>query len=336
LPVWRYTAVVLVIAAFALLAPIPSGSVRQAALSAARSSESIAILGPSVIRHTSVCDSDQSNLAEMLADASDRSVIDLSYPGQPLLKAAYLAAFEASYGRSTDIVLTMTYDSLDDWPTLPYRELIFFQLANPSFAAAIDLRTPDTWQGLLGRPTPLDLGFEYEGTAYPDQRGIHAKWFEAEKAQSTCPETTTHDWQYLKAYTWFRWVQPDPDPAAVPIITNLDSYLRAKGKTLHVVMLPVNYKLLADFDRNWATTIRDRQWRKFQELRQRGLSVLDLSNLLSANEFSTVWCACTHFNEVGRRRVADAISKFLSLPLDVDDTDVAMETSADLSARRPD
>src|SRR5262245_22054316 len=95
LSAWRYAAVVLVIGAISLVAPIPSGAVRQASLAAARSSSGIVILGPSVVRHTSVCDSDHRNLAEMLAASSERSVNDLSYPGQPLMEAVHLAALEA-------------------------------------------------------------------------------------------------------------------------------------------------------------------------------------------------------------------------------------------------
>jgi hypothetical protein len=334
LSAWRYAAVVLVIGAFSLVAPIPSGTVRQASLTAVRSSSSIAILGPSVVRHTSACDRDHRNLAEMLAASSDRSVNDLSYPGQPLTEAVHLAALEATYGRSTDVVLTVAYDGLSGWPTIPYRDTIFFRLVNPSFALPIDVRMPGAWEGFLDRPRPAELGFEYEGTIYPDQSGIHAKWFEAEKALATCPETITHDWRYLKAYTWLIWVRPQPTPTLVPMLADLDAHLRAKSKKLHVVMLPVNYQVLASFDPNWATVIRERQAREIRKLRRRGVSVLNLSDLVSSDAFSTVWCACTHLNEIGRRKVAEAISQSLSAPSEASETVVVMENSASFNPRQ--
>jgi hypothetical protein len=108
------------------------------------------------------------------------------------------------------------------------------------------------------------------------------------------------------------------------MLADLSAHIRAKGKALHVVMLPVNYDLLAGFDQDWATTIRDRQVHKIRELRKLGVSVLDLSDLVSADQFSTVWCACTHLNEVGRHKVAEAISESLSVPREAPGMDVVM------------
>jgi hypothetical protein len=254
----------------------------------------------------------------MLADASDRSVVDLSYAGQPITVSLYLAALEATYGRATDIVIITTSGgfrgSFAGWPTVPYRETIFFGLVNPSFGVPIDFRWPGIWDGLLDRPEPSQLGFEYDGVVYPDQRAINAKWLEAEKARQTCPEAITHDWEFLKAYTWRTGVQPESHPAMPSLVARVNAYANKKGKRLHVVMLPVNYELLAGFDQSWATRVKHQERRRREDLMRLGVSVLDLTHLLSADQFSTLWCACTHFNESGRRKVVEAISRHLSAP----------------------
>jgi hypothetical protein len=335
LPAAHYSLIVVVIAAFALVFPVPEKQVRDSALAAIRSSSEIAVLGPSVVRHTSVCDRDARKMPRMLADASDRSVVDLSYPGQPITAALYVAALEAAYGRATDIVVLTTYDGFVEWPTLPYREMIFFRLLNGSFGAPIDFGWSGAWDGLLDRPTPVEQGFAYDGVVYPDARGIHAKWFEAEKARQTCPETITHDWRYLRAYTWFRGVQADPHPAMLPLMARLNDYARKRGKSLHVVMLPVNYGLLAGFNPDWATKIEERELRRRDDLRRLGISVLDLTLLLSADQFSTVWCACTHFNESGRRKVVEAISRHLSAPRQAIGAILAEDDAVNERAPRP-
>lgn len=324
-PAGWYVAIVIVVGVIAVILPNPSRAVRVSALAAIGSSSDIAVLGPSVVRHTSICDRDSRQLPDMLADSSGGTVTDLSYPGEPFTVAVYLAALEATYGRSTDIVLVTTYDGFVEWPTLPYRETLFFALLNPSFGAPIDLGWAGAWQGLLDRPHASNLGFEYDGVVYPNQRGIHAKWFEAEKAQQTCPETVTHDWTYLKAYTWFLRIQSEPHPAMLSIVAALNAHVSARGKTLHVVMLPVNYELLGGFDPSWPTLVRERERWKREALTRLGIKVLDLSELSPAEDFSTVWCACTHFNETGRRKVAEAIARHLSSPAPAEATAIAKE-----------
>jgi hypothetical protein len=119
------------------------------------------------------------------------------------------------------------------------------------------------------------------------------------------------------------------------LVARVNAHANKKGKRLHVVMLPVNYELLAGFDQSWATRVKHQERRRREDLMRLGVSVLDLTHLLSADQFSTLWCACTHFNESGRRKVVEAISRHLSAPRQAIGAILAEDDAVNERAPRP-
>jgi hypothetical protein len=309
-----FCAVLLAVALILFAIPYPPPGDAKRLVQIERTDARIAIVGPSTIFYTSICDQDTRTVPQMLSDYTGLKVLDMSVGGQPLIDSVDLSALASRSGTITDIVLPIAYPQIDDWSTPPYRKMLFFKAAVPGFSvhAAPDFEA--FWSGITGKPRRLENGFTFEGTTYPDYRGLTAK-FQTEKDAMRCPEPFTHDLRFTRAYYWWTHIANGTGAQFYDLIGDLGRGLAARGKRLHVVVLPTNRDILASLQPEWPAQVAARQKALVDGLSARGLDVLDLSGQFRAAEFSGQWCACTHLSESGRRHLTQAIAARIGAPV---------------------
>ncbi|MGH6812310.1 MAG: hypothetical protein ACREDM_08200 [Methylocella sp.] len=291
--------------------PWPSISLARHVIGVVRSPADVALVGASTIDHVSDCDQDRRNLAVMLGDTAGRNVLDLSDGGQPLWRSINLAALAGRYGHAKDVVLPIEFEGLDVPSVPPYRELLLYKLFNVGFSVFRSESVESFWTGISGQPQMHDRGFTFEGVTYPDYRGISAKWFAREMRAWVCPEQTTVDPAFVRAYYWWLYIAQQTNFHLLDMVGELSAYLVSHQRQLHVVILPTNFELIGQLDASWVAALRSRQDAIAQRLRDQNVDVLNLSESLDSDDFSTRWCACTHFTETGRKKVVAAISEML-------------------------
>jgi hypothetical protein len=241
----NYARISILIAIGIYVLPWPPPLFGRQLISIVRSSADVALLGTSAIDFVAVCDHDRRNLAVMLADTAGRNVLDLSEGGQALWRSINLAALAGRYGGARDIILPITFDGLDDHSTPPYRDLLAYELLDSGFSVfrSDDLRA--FWQGFSNQPNRHTRGFMFEGATYPDYRGISAKWFAREaRMAKTCPEQTTVDPVFTRAYYWWLYVAQRTHPDLIDMVGELKTNLSAHNRRLHVVLMPTNFDLI--------------------------------------------------------------------------------------------
>ena len=117
-----------------------------------------------------------------------------------------------------------------------------------------------------------------------------------------------------RAYYWWTHVATEPNPRLIDMMADLRDEVARRGRRLHLVLLPTNFDLLGELDRSWPGPVRRRHADWLAAAAARGLDVLDLSDLLPSDRFSTRWCACAHLDGEGRAAVAARIARFMDEP----------------------
>lgn len=273
---------------------------------------SITLVGSSTLTFVSACDTDRRNVSEMLADVTHRSVVDLSFGGQTISRSVNVANINSRYGHPQDIVLTVGITELDQRVTPPALELAVYTILAPFLPNVIDSDPLNFAMGLAKQPAPHELGFSFEGVSYPDYRGVIAKWFPMEKEKQTCPETTTHDPVFNKAYYWWNYVAENTRYDLLDMIADLNDAVTQRHQKLHVVLAPINYELIDQLDPTWRTNIDDRRHKFVDYLTARHVEVLDSEDGLQSDDFGTRWCACGHLMGKGRMKLVSSIAVALS------------------------
>ena len=288
--------------------PMPDAKDLKLLNRAMHSPSQIALVGPSTIDTISRCDRDSRTIADLLATATGKQVSDLSDPGQSISDGINLAAVAGIAPSVKDVVLPIAPAAMDEWTTPPYRKLLTYKAINPRFAVFDAASISDFWSGLSLSPERAQRSFSFRAHAYPDYRTISATEFAREKQLAACPEPMTHNPAFTRGYYWWMYVAGQPNPALYPLVANLSEYLEARGRRLHVVLLPVNFELLRALSPDWATIAAARQQHVAAALAARHVRVVNLSGALAKDQFITPWCACTHLNDKGRSVVAGAMA----------------------------
>ncbi|WFU38845.1 hypothetical protein QA640_31220 [Bradyrhizobium sp. CB82] len=284
--------------------PFPSRTQLKRIAAIKTTSASIVIVGPSTIDYVSKCDIDHRTIPSMLSEFSGLQVLDLSFGGQPLSDSINLAAVSSRSSSITDVFLPLAYPQIDDWTTPTYRELLIYKAVVPTFRVFAASGPEDLWNGLIGEPRRLEQSFRFEGKSYPDYRVLAAGEFLREKRLATCPELETHDPAFTRGYFWWTHVAKTVNGALYDLVADLRAELLARGKRLHVVLLPINLGLIGRFEESWVVVLKDKQRHLVAEMYRRGIEIIDLSNGFASDEFSTQWCACIHLNDKGRLHLA--------------------------------
>ncbi len=166
----------------------------------------------------------------------------------------------------------------------------------------------ELWAGLSDRPRRLERAYRFEGKDYPNYQVLAATVFEREKPLERCPKPGEPDAQFTRSYFWWTHVAVQRNESLFDLIADLQATLAAKGKRLHVVLLPANLEVIDKFEPSWRRSVSQRQQHMAFELKRRGVNLIDLSGDFTPEEFSTWWCACIHFNDRGRLHLASAIA----------------------------
>jgi hypothetical protein len=296
------------------LLPFPSRGQLKRLTFIAMTRARIVIVGPSTFDYVSICDQDKRTVPDMLAKRTGLSVLDLSVGGQPLTDSINLAAASGNAASISDIVLPLLIPQIDDWTTPPYRELVVYKAVSPRFEVFAADSLAEFWQGLTEKPSRLEQGYSFDGKVYPDYRVLAAGVFAREKDLMTCPETVTHDAEFLRSYLWWTHVAATRNQSLFGLVANLKADLTERGKRLHVVLLPANLELIGQISPAWRPIVEDKQRRLIAGLANVGVGVVDLSNLFPSSEFSSQWCACTHLSQSGRLHLARAIAQDIQSP----------------------
>ena len=303
-----FTMVLLAVALLLLATPYPrSLDVRQ--LRKVHSTDaSIAVTGPSTIDAYSKCDNDRRTVAEMLATATGEKVVNLSSGGQGLSDGINLAGLSGRTPSVTDVVLPISFVSTDESLFPPYRKLLMYRALAPSFNGAAATDIGDLWQGLSNQLPRHFQGFRFENREYGDYQTLTATELSRERSLETCPEGISHNMAFTRAYYWQNYVATGHNSALVPLVARLDADLKARGKRLHVVLLPANVDLIGRFDAGWRTRVEAGERRLAADLSAQRINTIDLSAKFRQAEFIQQWCACPHLNAAGRQRLAAFIA----------------------------
>ena len=158
-----------------------------------------------------------------------------------------------------------------------------------------------------GKPEP-DLPFSYKGMQIPGYAAMSTSWLLEEQSLMPCPETDGHNLAWVEGVTFHEEVAPPFDPADIRIFAALAEAVRASGKRVLMVLLPIDVDLLGQFNRDWPRIVDSRAAAVRQALGVLDLPLLDLSDTLPKDDFIDRWCGCVHLSQRGRLEVASAIA----------------------------
>jgi hypothetical protein len=275
----------------------------------------IAISGNSVLTHASRCDPKAATVAELLAsDHMARPVLDMSFGGQVLDETVHYAALALRRAQITDVVAMISLFSLNDWNPLDLRRLILFKAIDPAESVqSVGDRFRSAFT-LEANTPPALAAFDYRGQHYPSYDEIKARYFAAEKDRMPCPEDDGGDRNFIEAYYNHSYLGGPILEQNLAMLQGLGRDAAARGKRLHIVLLPIDYGLIESMQGDMADQIRQRAATVVTRLQQEGLSVVDLSGQVASSNFADRWCACGHLLLQGREQVSAATADALTAP----------------------
>jgi hypothetical protein len=279
-------------------------------LRAIRTDASIAVVGNSVVDHSSKCDRVSASIPELLSVYSGMRVVDLSSSGQLLEESSAYAGIVLRNSGVTTIVVLLSYASLaDNWaPSLQRASFLDVLSVGKPFPLDAVVRGAG---GIRGRVLRAHEAFEYNGTKYPDYEGIKARYLETERAAMPCPENNGINRSFIEAYYYHLYHQAAPDDHNLAALVNLSTEARDHGKRVLIAIMPIDYELIDSLDLNKSLQLRQRVWQVVKTLRESGLEVIDSSATLPNDRFADRWCACGHLLLAGRSSVAQMLAPLL-------------------------
>lgn len=303
---------VLAVAGLILLFPLPNSpnlqaKAEQIAVLAIRGDKKIGILGNSVIDHVSRCDQDQRNIPQLIAGAETAPVADLSFGGQTEEEEVNLADVALKARGISKILMFVSTTGFADKDTLDIQSSLFFRTAGNRLKS--DEIAPRLRRGAYLFPAVQERHgpFTYAGVTYPDYDGIKARYFEPERMAMPCPENAGRNLKFIQAYYWNDLVQPDVWLPNIDDIVRLKQAARQARTPLTIVLLPIDFPDMLAMDPALAKAALGRKDELLGVLRQRGIDILDASQVVDAGGFADRYCACGHLNERGRRALVAAI-----------------------------
>ena len=302
--------VILVLAFAVFLAPVPTDQhmvekLARLAPTFVRGPRQLAVVGNSVIDHVSKCDTDTRTVAQLLR--TDGPVLDMSYGGQTFEESLSLGALALKSKSVSDIVFFVSTTGLSDHDSLDLQTSLFFRLADGAFDAFNPAARLERGVGLAAAQMDRMEPFAYGGTTYPDYNGIKARFFDREQRHVTCPESAAVDATFVEAYNWKQLAEPTPWMPHLDDLARLEELAERRGKTLTVVLLPIDFPDIARMRPDVQTQIR-RNVETFKSImRDHRIAMLDASDILRDGQFADRYCACGHLDESGRRSLADFV-----------------------------
>jgi hypothetical protein len=304
---WRFLLLLAVVTAVLVVAPIPTKHVAKVAVTLALESGSTVILGPSTVDQRSKCDADQRSISAMLADDLGTRVRDASDGGQTPAESANFAALALRFPAVKQVVILIDTAYLSSQSRLKRPDEAFFRVVNSAMYADAPGSYLDILKAYGGNPEP-DLPFLYKGMQIPGYAAISTSWFLEEQSLMPCPENDGHNLAWVEGVTFHEEVAPPFDPADIRIFVALADAVRASGKRLLLVLLPIDVDLLGQFNPDWPKIVDRRAETVRRALTAVGLPLLDLSDTLPKDDFVDRWCGCVHLSQRGRLSVAAAIA----------------------------
>jgi hypothetical protein len=303
-----FCCVVLATGLLLLAIPFPDPRLLKDIAHARLAKAPMSIVGASTIDYVSTCDTDKRNIADMLRALTGRQLIDLSVGGQLMSDSISLSAVAGRNPAVRDVILPLAYPYIDDWTTPYFRKLPAYKLLAPEFSLLGTSNLSRLWGGLSGQPRKIEGAYRFEGKDYPDYRQLSTTTFATRKKLETCPEAPSSDPTFTRSYYWWTYVATEDHSSLFTLIPELHRYLRARGKHLIFVLLPINLEYIAKLDPSWPGIIRKTESELVDSLKEQGVDVVDLSDEIPSDEFTDRWVGPVHFYQKGRLRVAQEIA----------------------------
>ena len=267
----------------------------------------VSIIGNSVLSHTSRCDRDSRSLVSILADDLRQPVLDLSFNGQSLSEAANFAAASLKNPHIQTVIFPVSLFEFVDWDTDPIRTYALFKLLNPDLDAASLTERVLSPGRFSGQESSLHAAFDYDGIHYPDYDGIKQRYMSYERDMMRCPEDNGVNLNFVAASYHHILMQFPILDKPLSLVSSLGKDAAQRRKSLVVVILPIDFELIAKLGVPDLNALRTKVDHVVQTLSADGLRVVDLSASLHNNDFADRWCACGHLVETGRQLTAEKI-----------------------------
>jgi hypothetical protein len=269
------------------------------------------IFGASTIDGKSHCDTDRRSIAAMASQSLGKTIINASYTGQAFEDSVQFAALAAKAPGIKTVVLTSIWGGLGEDRLLSLHNYVVFRELNPELKVAGPFHYFQKLSDLKGASAKVEQAFSFRGERYQGLDSFNRTLFVKESAARTCPENDGQDQKAIAAVYYRRLMADDASPANLALISSLNQAMARKGKSLVMVMLPINVDRLAQIDPTWPTVLRDRRARWIGQLQAQGVRVVDLSETLPNGRFIDRWCGCAHYSQEGRKQVAEDLAKVL-------------------------
>jgi hypothetical protein len=299
---------------FVFLAPFPDNNAnllnRTASIARAHlgGRKSIAVFGNSVIDALSRCDRDRRTLLEMIADASSRHSIDLSYGGQTISEELNLSSAALRAPGIDELVVFISTTSLADYDAIDLRSALFFRLFGTPLFSNDFLARLSRGVGLTGVVHRFEP-FEYKGRSYPDYDGVKNRYFVKERQYTACPERQGEDLGFIEAYYYRNLAEPNIWQQNVIDLSILAKDALDRRKRLVFVLSPINFGDMEALDPELAKAARRRRDQVLALADANNISIIDATEVAQADDFADRYCACGHLNERGRAALIDAIKE---------------------------
>lgn len=293
------------------LAPVPNPTIRTVEQTwlRERGPAGIAIVGNSVVDHSSICDTDRRTIPEMIAAKTGSHVRDLSYGGQGIEESL---SYAAQALKTQPVVFFVSAFSFSSQFSVDLRSRLFFRLIAGRLHAT-SLIGQIAAAGFGDTPVSMTLQpYIYKGRRYPDYDGIKANYFKRERDLMGCPETIGNDLDFIEGAYWNNYVRSSWQMAHVDDLATLSRRSVDSKHPLRVVMLPVDRDDIAVLSESLATLIQQRTFDIVLALKRAGVPLIDLSSTLASDSFADRWCACGHLVEKGREEVASRVAAALT------------------------
>jgi hypothetical protein len=280
----------------------------------ATSSAPTYIGGNSVLKHMSLCDSDRRYISAMTSEASASPLLDISYGGQSLREQIAYLGFAVRNPKSQTLIASASIVDFDPAPEASLRRRWLLDIINPAGEFSAKGGAGSLAQFILGKDLPLD--FEYLGERYPSYDYVKRKYFSVERDNAKCPEGNGVNGGFVEAIYFGTYAKNFTDTAAVRLVADLAKIAKSRSRRFLLVLQPIDFELIEGMHVDWVKAIREKRDRVKVALATAGVEVVDLTELLSNDDFADRWCACGHLQDRGRRSVAKKISEHLRARLD--------------------
>jgi len=277
---------------------------------AAGTTREVVMYGNSVIDHSSKCDRDKRSIAGFAAEASAMPVLDLSRGGGTIAEMAALNGVVLRLMRPKVVIVPIAPEMFD-----PVK-IGYSPHARRPLARLLGMAVPNDLMQAAYFTFPADYRSEalsYKGRAYGDYENLKRTFMARERAEQVCPEHDGVDSEFVEFMYWrtSRFARNGNDPR---VLKSLVDDIRSGGAIPLLVFLPVLTPMYGQIDEThdaFARALADQR----HYVASLGAPFVDLTDLLSHDEFADRWCACGHLTEVGRAKVGRAIADALrSMP----------------------